>query len=197
MRIIAIVLAAGEGRRMGGPKALARIGEKTFLARVCLTLAGAGADATVAVVGAEAERVRCEAGVPEGTVVVRNDGWRDGMLSSVLRGLDEAERLEADAVLVHPVDTPLVSVETAQRVVRGLREGHSIVLPTHGERRGHPAGFARAVFAELRAAPLSEGARAILARFPERILHVEGDAGCVAGIDTPEDYRRLLGAAQG
>ena len=60
VRVLAIVLAAGEGRRMGGPKALLRLGETTFLAHACRLLARPGVASVVAVLGAEAERVRAE-----------------------------------------------------------------------------------------------------------------------------------------
>jgi len=59
-------------------------------------------------------------------------------------------------------------------------------------RRGHPAGFARTAWSALRLAPPDEGARAVLAAHPDWIVHVEGGPGCRAGINTPEDYRRLI-----
>jgi len=194
MRIVAIVLAAGEGRRMGGPKALLPLGDTTFLAHACRLLAGAGAPDVVAVLGAEAERVRDAAGIPGGVFVVVNDRWREGMLTSVWRGLDEAEALGADAVLLHPVDHPLVGPDTVARVCAALADGAAIAVPTADGRRGHPGGFARRLFAELRAAPLDRGARAVLDAEPVRVLHVAGDAGCRAGIDTAADYEARFGS---
>jgi CTP:molybdopterin cytidylyltransferase MocA len=192
VRIVAIVLAAGEGRRMGGPKALLRLGERTFLARACGLLARPGVAPVVAVLGAEAERVRAEAGLPGDVTVVVNERWREGMLSSVWRGLDAAEAAAADAVLLHPVDHPLFQPTTVDRVVEALRASASIAVPTWGGHRGHPAGFHRAVFPELRAAPRDRGARAVLAADATRVVHVPGDPGCVAGVDTPADYERAL-----
>jgi CTP:molybdopterin cytidylyltransferase MocA len=192
VRVVAVVLAAGEGRRMGGPKALLRFGRATFLAHACRLLARPRVESVVAVLGAEAERVRREAGLPAGVTVVVNESWRDGMLSSVWRGLDAAEAAAADAVLLHPVDHPLVAAATVDRVVEALASGASIAAPTLEGRRGHPGGFGRSVFEELRTAPRDEGARAVLAIDPGRVVHVPGDPGCVAGIDTPADYERAL-----
>jgi CTP:molybdopterin cytidylyltransferase MocA len=192
VRVLAIVLAAGEGRRMGGPKALLRLGEGTFLAHACRLLARPGVDAVVAVVGAQAERVREEAGLPPGVEVVLNESWTDGMLSSVWRGLDAADAAAADAVLLHPVDHPLVEAATVDRVLEALACGAPIAVPAWEGRRGHPGGFRRSVFAELRGAPPDRGARAVLAADPGRVVHVPGDAGCVAGVDTPPDYERAL-----
>jgi nicotine blue oxidoreductase len=193
MRITAVVLAAGEGRRIGRPKALLPLGGTTFLAHVCRLFAGAGARDVVAVLGAEADRVRAAAGIPEGVCVVVNDRWRDGMLTSVWRGLDEAEALGAEAVLLHPVDHPLVDPETVASVCAALEKGAAIAVPTAEGRRGHPGGFARALFAELRAAPLDRGARAVLDADAARVVHVAGDPGCRAGIDTPADYAARFG----
>jgi CTP:molybdopterin cytidylyltransferase MocA len=193
MRIVAIVLAAGEGRRMGGPKALLPLRETTFLAHACRLFARPGIASVVAVLGAEAERVRAEAGVPGGVTVVVNERWREGgMLSSVWRGLDAAESEAAEAVLLHPVDHPLVQPGTIDRVIEALSASAAIAVPVWEGRRGHPGGFGRPVFAELRAAPANRGARAVLAADPARVVYVAGDAGCLAGIDTPADYERAL-----
>lgn len=191
MRIVGIVLAAGEGRRIGGPKALAPIGGTTFLSRVCELFVSAGVETLVVVLGAEAERVRSAVTLPERARVVVNAAWPSGMLSSICRGLDEAEGLAAGAVLLHPVDHPLVAAATILSVKKTLADGAEIAVPTWEGRRGHPGGFARAVFGEIRAASPDEGARSVLARHPERIVHLPGDAGCVDGIDLPEQLARL------
>jgi len=194
MTTVGLVLAAGEGRRIGGPKALLDAWGQTFLARVCAALARPGVAEVVAVVGHQAERVIREARLPSDARVVVNERPDDGMLASIWRGLDEAERLGADAVLLHPVDHPLVASATVDRVLEALASGARIAVPSHEGRRGHPGGFAREVWPALRGAPIARGARAVLADHPEWIVHVEGDAGCVAGIDTPADYARLIGA---
>jgi CTP:molybdopterin cytidylyltransferase MocA len=192
MRIVAVILAAGWGRRMGGPKALLRIGNESFLARAARLLARPGVSSVVAVLGHDARRVASEAGPPAGLTLVQNPRPDDGMLSSVLRGLDKAESSGADAVLLHPADHPLVEPATVDRVVAGLQAGAVIAVPTHGARRGHPGGFARAAWPALRAAPPARGARAVLADHPDWVVHVPGDPGCVLGIDTPADYERWI-----
>jgi CTP:molybdopterin cytidylyltransferase MocA len=193
MKLMAVVLAAGEGRRVGGPKALLPVEGRSFLARACSLLARPGVTTVVVVLGAEAERVRAEAGVPEGTVVVENEGWRDGMLSSVWRGLEAAEARGADGILLHPVDHPLIAPETVDGVVAALRGGAFAAVPVHSGRRGHPGGFAREAFAALRAAPLDQGARAVLARYRERVVEVVGDPGCLLGVNTRQDHLRGTG----
>jgi CTP:molybdopterin cytidylyltransferase MocA len=192
MRLAAVILAAGEGRRAGGPKALLRAGSETFLARAVRLYSRPGVDVVLAVLGHQAGRVAAEAGLPAGLTLVENPRHGEGMLSSILCGLDAAQAAGADAVLVHPVDHPLVEPETVDRVVAALAAGAVIAVPSHQNRRGHPGGFARAAWPALRAAPAERGARAVLADHPEWIVHVEGGPGCRAGVNTPEDYRRLL-----
>ena len=193
MRIAAVILAAGRGRRAGGPKATLRIGAATFLDRAVALMTRPGTDGVVVVLGHQASRVRAEAALPADAIVVVNEAWEDGMLGSVVAGLDAAEADGADAVLLHPVDHPLVDEATVDRVIEALRAGARIAVPGYEGRRGHPGGFARGAWAALRAAPPSQGARFVLASHPEWIVHVEGDPGCLAGIDTPEDYQRLIG----
>lgn len=195
MTIAAIVLAGGEGRRAGGPKALLRLGGETFLARVARLLSRPGVTRLVAVLGHDAERVAAEAGLPAVAIRAVNRGYREGgMLSSILCGLDAAG--DADAVLIHPVDHPVVAEATVDAVIAALRAGAAIAVPSFSGRRGHPGGFARASFPLLRAAPPERGLRAVLHDRPELVVHVEGDAGCLAGVNTPADLERLgpLGA---
>ena len=192
MRVWAIVLAAGRGERMGGPKAVLTLRGESFLALAARALARPGVEGVLAVLGHEADRVAREAALAPGVRTVVNARYEEGMLSSILAGLDAAEAAGAEAVLVHPVDHPLVDALTVHRVLEALEGGALVAVPTHGGRRGHPAGFARAAWAELRAAAPGEGARAVLARHPDWIVHVEGGPGAVAGVNTPEDYRRLL-----
>ena len=193
VRVVAVVLAAGAGRRIGSPKALLPIGGTTFLAHVARALQRPGVAEVVAVIGHGARRVAASAGLPPGLALVVNPQPDDGMLGSVARGLEAAEARGADAVLLHPVDHPFASPATTDAVLAALAGGALVAVPTYGGRRGHPGGFARAVWPALRAAPPARGARAVLADHPDWLVHVPGDEGCVAGIDTREDYERRVG----
>ena len=126
--------------------------------------------------------------------MVVNAAYDEGMLGSVLAGLDAAEAAGADAVLLHPVDHPLVAPATVDRVVGGAaRRGRVIAVPSHAAGAAIPAGSPARPGPALRAAPPSDGARGGPRGPPGMDRPREGDAGCVAGIDTPEDYRRLIG----
>jgi len=74
-------------------------------------------------------------------------------------------------------------------VLAALAAGATIAVPSHAGRRGHPAGFARAAFAALRAAPLASGARAVLSLRPDWVVHVPCGSDCLVDIDTPQAPR--------
>lgn len=196
MRIHAVILAAGRGQRMGGPKALLTLDGETFLARCARLLHRPAVTSVVAVLGHDAERVAREAGLAPDVATVVNDRYAEGMLTSILAGLLAAEAAGADAVLVHPVDHPLLPAATVDAVLAALAAGATIAVPSHDRRRGHPAGFARLAWAALRAADAQEGARGVLARHPEWIAHVPGGPDCLAGVNTPEDYASLIASAR-
>lgn len=181
----AIVLAAGASSRMGRPKAtLPAGGGASFLEAILATLGAAGADASIAVVAPGFE--------PPCPFVTNPDPSR-GMLSSVQCGL-RALPPGLDAVLVWPVDHPLVEVTTVAAMIAAFRAGgHSVVVPAFRGLRGHPVLFASAVLPELDAADPAQGARAVVHAHADRLELAVDDPGVVGDIDTPEDYRRAFG----
>ncbi|PYQ23668.1 MAG: 4-diphosphocytidyl-2C-methyl-D-erythritol synthase [Acidobacteria bacterium] len=193
VRVMAVILAAGAGRRIGGPKALLPIAGTTFLAHLARALARPGVTGIVAVLGHQARRVVAEAGLPPDVATVVNPRPDEGMLGSVIAGVRAADARAADAVLLHPVDHPLVAPATVDGVLVALNAGAMVAVPAYGARRGHPGGFARPAWPSLLGASAARGARAVLADHPEWVVRVPGDGGCVAGIDTREDYERFVG----
>jgi CTP:molybdopterin cytidylyltransferase MocA len=191
MRIVAVVLAAGEGRRVGGPKALLRAQGQSFLARTASVLSRPGIEGVLAVLGCEAKRVGDEAGLPPNVEIVVNARWREGMLGSILAGLEAAERRGAEAIMVHAVDHPFVEIETVDAVAAALAFGAWVAVPVFEGQRGHPAGFGRPSWEALRDAPPDRGARAVLADHPDWVVHLPSGPGCVEQINTPEDLARL------
>ena len=186
MRVVAVVLAAGEGRRMGGPKALTPYHGTSFLAHACRLFARPGIAAVIAVIGAEATRVRVGSRCRRRpSPSWRTTRWTEGMLSSVWRGLDAAEALGAEAVLLHPVDHPLVA--PGDRGSRGRRprtRGPSPPSRPTPAAAGTPGASDGRRSRRCAPRPPDRGARAVLAAHPEQVVHVEGDPGCRVGIDT-------------
>jgi CTP:molybdopterin cytidylyltransferase MocA len=196
--IPAVILAAGASTRMGRPKALLPIGREgeTFIARLVRTFCEAGADDLVVVVGAHADGVsEAVARMPVFARVVENRAYERGQLSSLVAALDVVDRPGVRAVMVMPVDMPLVTQATVRALVDAYRERpHLVVRPVLGDRHGHPVIFDRALFAELRRTDFSIGARAVIAAHPRDVLDVPlTDPGAFQDIDTPEEYERHTG----
>lgn len=183
----AVVLAAGASTRMGAPKAALTVHAGTSFVETILTtlrVAGVGAVRVVAAPGA----------FPAADPVVNPDPAR-GMLSSVQCGL-RALPGDCEAILLWPVDHPLVTPSTVGAMVAAFRAGDPpVVVPTFGGRRGHPVLFARRVVPELFSADPALGARAVVHAHPDRLELLVADPGVIQDVDTPEDYRQLLAGA--
>ncbi|MEO7156472.1 MAG: nucleotidyltransferase family protein [Vicinamibacterales bacterium] len=205
--ISAIILAAGASSRMGRPKAGLQFGQtgETVLSRIVSTILAGGVPQVVVVGGAHIDAVRAAMPSHEPRArVIEHEGWQHGQLSSLLAGLAAIDdHLLLEAVLVTPVDVPLVGAATIAALIAAWRRTRApIVRPVEpstairagGQRHGHPVIFDRSIFDDLRAADPAVGAKAVFAAHRDRVLNVEvQDSGAFEDMDTPEEYRRLLG----
>jgi len=192
-RIAGIILAAGESSRMGEDKALLRWGDTTFLEHLHAALKNAGLGLVRVVLGANAEGVLKQIRLPAVEVVL-NRRWHQGMLTSVVAGLDSLPRGLVQAALLCLVDHPGVSSQLIRTLLEKFQENNKlIVLPTHHGRRGHPVLFAAKLFDELRAAPLEVGARHVVRQHPGDVLEVPTDEeGILLNINDPAAYEKIL-----
>ena len=187
MKATAIILAAGESKRMGVPKALLEAEPGlTFLARLAKTFADAGC-APLVVVGAHASEI--QAGHPELPSVL-NAGWAEGQLSSVYVGLRAALLQGARWILIQPVDTPMIFPSTAAHLLAALAHAPALICACAGK-TGHPLGLDAAAARTMLASPaktLEDGARLLGAhRLPV------DDPGILDNLNTPEAYRLRFG----
>ena len=92
------------------------------------------------------------------------------------------------------VDVPMLRASTIRAVVDAWHERHApIVRPAMGDRHGHPVLFDRLTFDELRRAPLSEGAKAVVHAYADRVLNVPvDDPGALVDIAPPGAYQRAM-----
>ncbi|WHT17736.1 nucleotidyltransferase family protein [Crossiella sp. CA-258035] len=163
-RVAGLVLAAGAGRRYGGPKALAELDGTLFVDRATTVLAAAGCHPVLAVLGAAAEEVLARARLT-GVTPVHNPDWPTGMGSSLRAGF-AALPTDVDAVVVLPVDLPGITAEAVRRVLAHASPAALAAATFHG-RRGHPVLFGRAHWAGAAASATGDaGARAYLAAHP-------------------------------
>jgi molybdenum cofactor cytidylyltransferase len=195
--IRAVILAAGRSSRMGTPKAGLRVSAdgQTFAAAVVTTLQRAGLDHITIVAGAHPDAVRAAVIGLDGVRVIEHPAWPTGQLSSLLAGLEAVASPDLEALLVTLVDIPRVAPATVAQLIEAWRRTRApIVRPALGEKHGHPVIFDRATFADLRAAPLDVGAKAVIRAWRDQVLDVPtDDAGVLVDVDTPEDYARFSG----
>ena len=197
--IVPIVLAAGESTRMGTPKALLPDGAgRVFITRLLHTFSAAGFARIAVVTGTLHERivaaVASDAPPRMSIAFARNPHPERGQLSSLLVGLDAVARPCVRAALVTLVDVPFVEVTTIQAVVEAYEQSRArIVRPARGECHGHPVLFDASLFAELRRADHSCGAKSVVHAHAAEVVNVETtDGGAFLDIDTPAEYEKVL-----
>ena len=196
-RIAAVVLAAGTSGRMGEPKQLLRLGERTVLEQTLLNLRSTQISEVVLVLGFTAEVIARQADHHKVKIVI-NEQFREGMASSLRAGL-AALGPEIDAALIVLADQPFVRPATFDQIIERYAESRAqVALPTYRGFRGNPVILDRSVFVEVMALTGDIGCRAIFGDHPEGIVKVPvDDIGILLDIDNQNDYERLRGFATG
>lgn len=189
-----LLLAAGYGRRVGGPKALLEWDGETFHQRALRSFREASIDTVVVVVNPEVERVLPRPLPGERRVINEDPDQPAGMFASVRLGAKEALGWGASGALLLPVDHPLVTAGDLRVLARRLEEGAAIVVATHLGQRGHPIGLSRAILEEVLADSESSSLRAIVRRDAARVVEAPVSEGSLRGINTREDLARALDA---
>jgi CTP:molybdopterin cytidylyltransferase MocA len=195
-RIGGVVLGAGSSRRLGGPKALAAVGGRTFLDRTLESLALGGCGRLWVVIGGPHEaalrRHLVEVGAtgciprPE---LVTNPAPALGMWSSLRVGLAAVAPLDMSALVVALVDHPSVAPQTVARLIaahEAAAPGAALrVVPTWQGRGGHPYLLDAGLIPRLLAYPPACATYEVLRRVPMRRIATD-DPAVVEDLDTPE-----------
>jgi molybdenum cofactor cytidylyltransferase len=196
-RIGALILAAGQSRRMGEiNKLLIAIDGKPMVRHVAETVLESRATPAVAVLGHERDRVR---GAFSGLKIrcVYNPDYAEGISTSLRRGL-AALPDDLDGVIVCLGDMPLLGAAEIGRLIDAFNpvEGRAIVVPTRRGKRGNPVLWGKRFFPEMQEIAGDVGARHLIGAYPEAVVEVEmsGD-GTLLDIDTPEALAEFLDRA--
>lgn len=177
--VAGVVLAAGAGRRFGGPKALALLDGERLVDRSVRTLAAAGCAPLVVVSGAVPL-------VVPGSAVVHNPLWDTGMGSSLRAALMHLAGSPASAAVLLLVDTPWVAAEAVTRLLHAYAAGAIAAQAVYDGTPGHPVLLDRSVWDDVAALAVGDqGARAWLRAHPELVRAVRCD-----GIGSPRDVDR-------
>jgi molybdenum cofactor cytidylyltransferase len=193
--LTAVILAAGESKRMGSPKALLPFHDQTFLQHLLDITVHPKISKRTIVLGAGAEEIIERTGIDRAMTVVNPD-WANGQLSSIqaaVRGLDSAV---TDGVVLCLVDQPLITSALVNDLVEAFyRSGKAIVVPNYRGQRGHPVIFSSKLFVELLAAPVETGARAVVWKHADEVEELSTDEeGAVLNLNDPDTFRRAMGS---
>ncbi len=192
MRISAILLAAGESKRMGVDKLGLPWGNGTVLEQCLKTLLRSEVEEVVVVLG---ERTRAFGElIPERRVkIVRNTEPRKGMSASIRKGLEGLDP-SSTGILVALADQPLLRAKTINALLRAFTPGRGeIVVPTFQGRRGNPVLFDRIYEAELRKLRGDVGGRSVVERHRDKVVEVPTRSeSVIRDLDRWDDYVRSL-----
>ena len=189
--ISALILAAGQSKRMGQPKMCLPWGEKTVLEQVIDTFKAASVDQILVITGGDREQVEMLVG-GLAQVVFNPEFAKGEMLSSVQVGLSGLKP-GADAILIGLGDQPQVQERSVQLVVNAYHEsGASIIVPSFKMRRGHPWLVAHSHWDEILRMGSPDSMRGFLRRHADEICYVTVDSDSILqDLDTPEDYLKF------
>lgn len=184
--LTSLVLLAGNSTRMGRPKQHLLLGDRSFLQLIIAKLRALDEIASMLFVGQTGDKDgQCEV-ADNGGIWVNNPTPEDGPLSSIRLALPAIS--EDSAILLWPVDHPMINQETVKRLIAEWQKNPDMItVPSDGKRRGHPTIFplwCRPLFKEV---ALADGARKILQMNPQRIKHLPTDDFWITrNINTPE-----------
>ncbi len=190
--ICAIVLAAGESKRMGSPKMLLDFHGNTILETVIRNIKASDVNDILVVLGAYRNKLES---IIKKTAIrsCYNDIYKEGMLSSVKCGFRKIPD-ETEAVLVFQGDQPLITPKVINKVIEGYRSsGKGIVIPVYKKRRGHPLLVAGKYFSEIEMLDPQRGLKSLSEIFSDDVEEVPVDEyGILRDFDTFEDYRKEI-----
>lgn len=209
MHVAAVLLAAGAGRRLAPETAAAKkdsklllpLGGEPVVARVIAALRdGGAADPLIVVTGHAAAAVEAAArAAAPNCHIAHNADHTEGMASSLRAGL-AAVPADCAGALIALADMPGLRGEHVRALIDAFTatQGHKIIAPTSGGRRGNPVLWPRACFTELAAVRGDTGGRGVLARHAADLRLValdhtaDGGRGVLDDLDTPEALREWL-----
>ena len=189
-QVAAILLAAGQSRRMGAFKPLLKFGERTVLESCINYLTDAGADPIVVVLGHRSEEIRKHINSNRVRFAINSDPTSE-MSESIAAGVAQVPD-SADAVIISLVDYPAIPASVVMALIAEWSRGVRLVKPTWQGCGGHPVLVDLGLRAELERLDPEQGLKGLFAKYQTSVSRIEVETPYVArDIDTWDDYRAL------
>jgi molybdenum cofactor cytidylyltransferase len=187
--IAAVILAAGQSKRMGQPKMMLPWHGTTVLGRVIEIFQAAGIEEVVVVTGGNREGAEQIAQSAGARTVFNEDYAGQEMLSSLQVGLRAMES-SAEAALIALGDQPQIREDTVRAIIEKYQQTHArLVIPSYQMRRGHPWLVTKELWHVIFGMGSPETPRDFLRQYAKAIDYVELDTPTILeDLDTPEDY---------
>ncbi|NVK40153.1 MAG: nucleotidyltransferase family protein [Oceanospirillaceae bacterium] len=187
-RVLAVVLAAGRGRRFGRDKRREPLDDGKTLLRATLDRVSPHFAQVRVLLRPEDDAGALQV---DSYPVVRSANADRGMGFSIADGFVAIRDMEAIAAAVLLGDMPCIEPETFRALLEHA-SADRIVRPEFHGRAGHPVIFGRTFWGELAGLEGEEGARSVIHRHPDACMHIEvDDPGVLMDADRPEDLEAL------
>jgi len=190
--VVALILAAGESRRMGRPKLLLPFGKQTMIETVISHVRQSQVDHILVVLGADSAKIKNKIkNLP--VTVISNPDYKQGMLSSIKCGFWNLPE-KTEAVLVWLGDQPSIPSSVADQVIETYRRTKKgIVVPVYNNERGHPVLIDIKYKKEIETLNPAIGLRQLVYNHPQDTVEVKVDtASILRDIDSVDDYEQEL-----
>jgi molybdenum cofactor cytidylyltransferase len=189
--IAAIILAAGQSKRMGQNKMLLPFGRSTVIESIVTEVTACNLSEVVVVTGHEHEEIAALLANNPVRCVFNSDYDRSEMIVSIQAGLRAlSEKIQAALIVLG--DQPRIQRDMVQRIVAAYAP-HALIIPSFQNRRAHPILVDRSLWADVLALPSTATLRDFVRSRADRIRYVEVDSDSVLhDMDTPGDYENLI-----
>jgi molybdenum cofactor cytidylyltransferase len=190
--ICGIILAAGEGKRMGKVKLTLPLGDKQLIEWVLQAVKLAPLDKYFLVVRPE-DKEMIKIGESWGAEIVLNPEYRSGMSSSIRKALDQISSELVEGIFILLGDQPLINPSIIFKMLKAFTPGkREIVVPFYKDKQGNPVLFDNYWRDELLELSGDVGGRSLLKANPENIKRVKiSDRAVIEDINSEEDYFRI------
>ena len=197
--ISAIILAAGESRRMGKKnKLLLQVGGEAMLVKLVKAVCASDVGQILVVIGHEAEQIRLELNnFP--LSFVHNSNFSKGMTTSIKSGIKEVSQ-NTDGLLISLADMPYINTSEINKLIHAfvknrIKGKKLIVVPVFQGRRGNPVLFSSEFRNDILDHKKESGCKEVIKNNSEYVMEITmGNDNILLDVDTLEDFQRATKA---